>query len=43
MKSNVDKFLFKILITQLTKKLFYQNVDKWIEKLLEISWKIPND
>ena len=27
----------------LIKKLFYKNTDKWIEKLLEIPWGIPND
>lgn len=27
----------------LTEKLSYQNVDKWMEKLLEIPWDIPND
>ena len=27
----------------LTKKLSYQNVDKWIEKVSEIPWGILND
>lgn len=27
----------------LTKRLFYKNADEQIEKLLEISWGIPDD
>ncbi len=42
-KSNVDKFLSEPLMAPLTEKLSYRNADKWIEKLLEISWGIPND
>ncbi len=26
----------------LTEKLFYKNADKWMEKLLEIPWGIPD-
>ena len=35
-KNNVDKFLSNLLIVLFTEKLFYQNVDKWMKKLLEI-------
>ena len=35
-KCNINKFLSDLLIIPLTKKLFYKNVDEWIEKLLEI-------
>ena len=36
MKSNINKFLSRPLMAPLIEKLFYQNADKWIEKLLEI-------
>ncbi len=42
-KSNVDKFLSDLLMAPLTEKLSYQNADKWMEKLSEIPWSIPND
>ncbi len=42
-KSNIDKFLSKPLMAPLIEKLSYQNADKWIEKLSEIPWDIPND
>ena len=42
-KSNVDKFLSNPLMAAFTEKLSYQNADKWIKKLLDISWGIPND
>ena len=42
-KGYVDKFLSYSLIVSQTNKLFYQNADEWIEKLLEIPWGILND
>ena len=39
-KANVNKFSTDLLIALLTKKLSYKNANKWIEKLLEISWGI---
>ena len=42
-KGNVDKFLSNLLMAPLTEKLFYQNADKWMEKLSEIPWGIPNN
>lgn len=36
-KGNFNKFLTDLLIVPLTEKLSYKNVDKWIEKLSEIS------
>ena len=36
-KGNVNKFLSNQLMVPLTKKLSYQNTDKWMEKLLKIS------
>ena len=42
-KSNVNKFLSESLIALLTEKLSYQTADKWIKKLSEILWGIPND
>ena len=42
-KGNVNKFLSDPLMTPLTKKLSYKNVDEWIEKLSEIPWGIPED
>ena len=42
-KSNIDRFLSNSLMFPFTEKLSYQNVDKWIEKLLDIPWGIPND
>ena len=35
-KSNVDRFLPDLLMVPLTENLSFQNVDKWIEKLLNI-------
>ncbi len=35
-KSNIDKFLFELLMVLLTEKLFYQNMDKYIEKHSEM-------
>lgn len=32
-KSNIDKFLSNLLMALLTKKLSYQNANKWIKKL----------
>lgn len=43
MKSNMDKFVSEQLMTLLTEKLYYQNVDEWMEKLSEILWVIPNN
>ena len=42
-KGNVNKFLSDPLMTPLTKKLSYKNADKWMEKLSEIPWGIPED
>ncbi len=42
-KNNVDKFLSVPLIALLTKKLSYQNTNKWIEKVSEILLGLPND
>lgn len=42
-KGNVNRFLSNLLLVLLTKKLFYQIADKWIEKLLKIPWGILND
>ena len=42
-KSNVNRFLTNRLIVFFTKKSFYWNADKWMEKLFDISWGIPND
>ena len=42
-KGNVNKFLFDLLIASFTKKLSYKNVDKWMKKLLKISWGIPEN
>ena len=42
-KSNINKFLSDLFITGFTKKLSYKNTDKWMEKLLEISWDIPEN
>lgn len=42
-KSNVDKFLSELLIAPLTEKLSYQNANKWIKKLSEITKGISND
>lgn len=36
-KSNINKFLFDLLIAPFIKKLSYKSVDKQIKKLLEIS------
>ena len=35
-KSNVDRFLYNPLMAPLTKKLSYQNADKWMKKLSDI-------
>ena len=43
MKDNIDRFLFDPSMALLTEKLSYQNADKWIEKLLDILWGIPNN
>ena len=42
-KGNINKFLSKPLMALLTEKLFYQNADKWIKKLSDIPWGIPNN
>ena len=42
-KDNINKFLSDLLMTPLTKKLSYKNADGWIEKLLEIPWRILED
>ena len=42
-KGNVNKFLSDLLITPLSKKLFYKNADKWMKKLSEIPWGIPEN
>ncbi len=35
-KDNVDRFLSNLLMSLLTEKLSYRNIDKWIEKLSDI-------
>ena len=42
-KDNMVKVLFNPLMALLTEKLSYWNDDKWIEKLSEILWDIPNN
>ncbi len=42
-KGNVNRFLSNLLIFLFTKKLSYQNANKWIEKLSDILWGIPNN
>ncbi len=42
-KGNVNRFLSSLLMALLTKKLSYQNADKWIKKLANILQGIPND
>lgn len=36
-KYNIDKFLSNLLMKLITKKLLYYNINKWIEKLSNIS------
>ena len=40
--SNIKTFLSEPLMALLTEKLSYQNANKWMEKLSEIPWDIPN-
>ena len=42
-KSKINRFLSNLLIVPLTEKLSYQNVDKWMKKVSEIPWSIPNN
>ena len=42
-KSNVNKFLINLLMAPFTKKFFYENADKLMEKLSEITWDILED
>lgn len=41
-KNNVDRYLPDPLIALLTKKLSYQKADKYMKKLSNILWSIPN-
>ena len=41
-KGNVKRFLSNPLMAPLTKKLSYQNADKWMKKLSDILWGILN-
>lgn len=42
-KSNINKFLTNPYMAPFIKKLFYKNVDKWMEKLLKIPRSISED
>lgn len=42
-KCNVNQFLSDPLMAPFIKKRFYQNVDKWIEKLSKIPWGIQKN
>lgn len=42
-KGNVNKFHSNRLIVPLIEKLFYGDIDKWIEKLSNTSWNIPTN